>query len=204
MFETPLTVVGRIITDPTLRHVGDQQVVRFRMASNTRRRLPDGNWEAGTSLYLTVSCWSRLASGVAGHLTKGDPVVVAGVAHTSEYVDREGLPRSSLELRASAVGPDLGRCTAQVSRPARSAAEDGAAADAGPVPGGDATDVATDDPTDVATDVTTDAATDPFIPAVAVGDERGDEPGPVRDAGRAHNGPDDPGDPADEGLPLSA
>jgi single-strand DNA-binding protein len=118
MFETPFTVVGTIITDPILRRVGDQEVYKFRVASNSRRRTPDGNWEPGNSLYVSVNCWGkRLVKGVAGSLGKGDAVIVVGHVHTSEYEDREGVRRSSLEVRATAVGPDLARSVAGIDRP---------------------------------------------------------------------------------------
>ncbi|CAN5346791.1 single-stranded DNA-binding protein [soil metagenome] len=107
MFETPLTVTGRIVTDPVRRRVGDQELVKFRLASNARRRTGEGTWEPGNSLYLTVNCWGKLAAGVSGSLTKGDAVIVVGHVYTSEYEDREGIKRSSAELRATAVGPDL-------------------------------------------------------------------------------------------------
>jgi single-strand DNA-binding protein len=55
--------------------------------------------------------------GVAGSLGKGDPVIVVGYVHTSEYDDREGVRRSSLEVRATAVGPDLARSVAGIDRP---------------------------------------------------------------------------------------
>lgn len=117
MFETPFTVVGTIITDPILRSVGDQQVYKFRVASNSRRRTADGNWEPGNSLFVSVNCWSKgLVKGVGASLRKGDPVIVVGDVHTSEYDDREGNRRSSLELRATAVGPDLARSSAIVDR----------------------------------------------------------------------------------------
>ena len=38
MFETPITVVGRIITDLRRRVVAGQEVISFRVASNSRRR----------------------------------------------------------------------------------------------------------------------------------------------------------------------
>ena len=57
MFETPFTIVGNIVTDPIHRRVGDQEVVKFRVASNSRRRTADGNWEPGNSLFVTVNCW---------------------------------------------------------------------------------------------------------------------------------------------------
>ena len=117
MFETPIHVVGTIITDPILRRVGDQEVYKFRVASNSRRRTAEGQWEPGNSLYVSVNCWGkRLVKGVGGSLGKGDPVIVVGYVHTSEYDDREGVRRSSLEMRATAVGPDLGRSIASIDR----------------------------------------------------------------------------------------
>jgi single-strand DNA-binding protein len=116
MFETPITVVGRIVTDPRRRTVGDRDVVKFRMASNARRRTGDGNWEPGDSLFVNVNCWGRLVTGVAGSLKKGDAVIVVGSVHTSEYDDREGIRRSSLEMRATAVGPDLARYIATIRK----------------------------------------------------------------------------------------
>jgi single-strand DNA-binding protein len=118
MFETPFHVVGTIITDPIRRRVGDQEVYKFRVASNSRRRTADGNWEPGNSLYVSVNCWgNKLVKGVGASLGKGDPVIVVGYVYTSEYEDREGVRRSSLEVRATAVGPDLARSIASIDRP---------------------------------------------------------------------------------------
>jgi single-strand DNA-binding protein len=124
MFETPFTVVGNIVNDPVHRRVGDQEVIKFRVASNSRRRTPDGTWEAGNSLFVTVNCWGRLVTGVGAALTKGDPVVVVGHLYTSEYEDRDGNRRSSVEVRATAVGPDLARSIARIEHPKRSTEED--------------------------------------------------------------------------------
>ena len=119
MFETPMTVVGRIVTDLRRRVVADQEVISFRVASNSRRRTPEGAWEPGNSLYITVNCWGRLVTGVGAALYKGAPVIVAGVVHTSEYEDKDGIKRSSLEMRASSVGPDLARVVARIELPPR-------------------------------------------------------------------------------------
>lgn len=117
MFETPLTVVGHIVTDPKRRQVGDQEVMKFRVASNSRRRSSDGGWETGNSLFITVNCWGKLVAGVGAALGKGAPVIVVGHIHTSEYEDRDGIRRSSLEMRATAVGPDLSRVFARIEKP---------------------------------------------------------------------------------------
>jgi single-strand DNA-binding protein len=109
-------VVGNIVNDPIRRTVGDQEVLKFRVASNSRRRVADGTWEPGNSLFVTVNCWGRLVSGVGASLGKGSPVIVVGHVHTSEYEDRDGVRRSTLEMRAGSVGPDLSRCIARVEK----------------------------------------------------------------------------------------
>ena len=117
MFETPITVVGRIITDPRRRVVGDQEVISFRVASNSRRRTTEGTWEPGNTLYITVNCWGKLVTGVGAGLYKGAPIIAVGTVHTSEYEDKDGVKRSSLEMRATAVGPDLARSIVRIEQP---------------------------------------------------------------------------------------
>jgi single-strand DNA-binding protein len=127
MFETSLTVVGNVVNDLKRRRVGDQEVLKFRVASNARRRAADGSWEPGNSLFITVNCWGRLVSGVGASLGKGSPVIVSGHIYTSEYEDRDGNQRANLEMRAIAVGPDLSRCIARVEKTVTSGAATAAA-----------------------------------------------------------------------------
>ena len=117
MFETPFTVVGRIITDPRRRRVADQEVISFRLASNSRRRDADGNWEPGNSLYVTVNCWGKLVTGVGAALGKGAAVIAVGHVYTSEYEDKDGFRRSSLEMRATSVGPDVSKAIVKILDP---------------------------------------------------------------------------------------
>lgn len=151
MFETPFTVVGNIVNNPYRQRVGDQEVMRFRVASNSRRRTAEGVWEPGNSLFVSVSCWGKLVTGVGASLGKGDAVIVVGHVHTSEYDDRDGVRRTSVEVRATAVGPDLSRCVARIetlrqsggtgtedARAAAESADDGGDAEADPVDLGDA------------------------------------------------------------------
>jgi single-strand DNA-binding protein len=149
MFETPLTVVGRIVNDPTRRRIGEQEVMKFRVASNSRRRTADGTWEAGNSLFVTVNCWGRLVTGVGATLGKGDPVIVVGNVYTSEYEDRDGVRRSTLEIRATSVGPDLSRVIARIEQPNNAAktTEPAAATEEQPADG-DAADAAEEETAD--------------------------------------------------------
>ncbi len=118
MFETSLTVVGHIVNDPQRRKVGNQELIKFRVASNSRRRTGDGSWEPGNSLFITVNCWGKLVTGVGAALGKGAPVIAVGHVYTSEYEDRDGNRRSSLEMRATSVGPDLSRAIVRIEKPA--------------------------------------------------------------------------------------
>ena len=117
MFETPLTVVGHFVNNPERRQVGTQEVIKFRVASNSRRRTADGGWEPGNSLFINVNCWGKLVTGVGAALGKGAPVIVVGHVYTSEYEDRDGNRRSSLEMRATSVGPDVSRAIVRIEKP---------------------------------------------------------------------------------------
>lgn len=144
MFETPITVVGNIVTKPDRKRVGDQELIKFRVASNSRRRTADGCWEPGNSFFVTVNCWGKLVTGVGAALGKGDPVVVVGYVYTSEYEDKEGNRRSSVELRATSVGPDLARCVARIESRRQSSATSDDAVESAHVD----TDEPVDDPED--------------------------------------------------------
>jgi len=163
MFETPLTVVGRIVTDPRRRRVADQEVISFRLASNSRRRDADGNWEPGNSLYITVNCWGKLVTGVGAALGKGAAVIAVGQVYTSEYEDRDGVRRSSLEMRATSVGPDLSRSIVRILDNVSTASKD-----AEPVP----TSEDTEQESAAAEPAPPAKAAEPALPAKA------DEPAP--------------------------
>lgn len=162
MFETPLTVVGRIITDPRRRRVADQEVISFRLASNSRRRDADGNWEPGNTLYVTVNCWGKLVTGVGAALGKGAAVIAVGHVYTSEYEDKDGVRRSSLEMRATSVGPDVSKAIVQILEPVS------ASKDSDPAPTPEETDTAVDVPVPPAkADVLAKPATADVPPAKA-------------------------------------
>ena|SRR6185437_13863055 len=138
MFETTLTVVGHIVNNPQRRQVGNQEVIKFRVASNSRRRTADGGWEPGNTLFITVNCWGKLVTGVGAALGKGAPVIAYGHAYTSEYDDRDGNRRSSLEMRAIAVGPDVSRAIVRIEKPGYTGpGQDHAPAPAGATPAAD-------------------------------------------------------------------
>jgi len=153
MNETTVTVVGNVASDLKARRVGadDARVVGFRVASSERRwdRVNE-SWTDGDRFSAWVTCWRRLGDGVLVTLVKGDPVVVTGRLSVREYeVGNER--RYSTEIMALAVGPDLARSTATVSRRRPPEAPGSEHADGGAVQGepaslpGDARELSVDD-----------------------------------------------------------
>lgn len=116
MYETQTTVRGTVITDPTTRRVGDDSVFSFRVASNTRYQDRDtGEWKTGGTLYFSANCWGRLGQRASGVLVKGDGIIIQGRLLTNEY-EKDGRLQRDLEMRASALGPDLSRMDVSMRR----------------------------------------------------------------------------------------
>ena len=119
MFETNLTVAGKVVTEVT-RHTfanGDRKTSFRLMARERRFDRESQDWTDGDKVFLQVNCWRRLAEGVAVSLVKGDSVVVAGRFYVREYFTDSGEKRIANELDARSVGPDLAWCTVSVDRP---------------------------------------------------------------------------------------
>jgi len=122
MNETYATVTGNLIGTVNHRTLADgTSVASFRVASNQRRfdRVA-GQWTNGDVLYVSVTCWRRLADNVSASFVANDPVVVHGRLYSREY-EKDGVRRWVTEMEALAVGPDLTRCTAAVRRAPRPA-----------------------------------------------------------------------------------
>jgi single-strand DNA-binding protein len=118
MFETHLTVIGTLITPVNRRRLTDgTAVANFRVASNERRYdRGTESWTDGDSLYVSVACWRQLAENVHATFDIGDPIIVRGRLHTRNYEDKEGRRQTVTELEGLAVGPDLCRATARITR----------------------------------------------------------------------------------------
>jgi single-strand DNA-binding protein len=125
--ETILTLNGNVCGDLTRRTLHDGgDVVSFWLRANERRfDKSTGTWVDGKHFATRVTCWRRLAGQVYESLGKGDPVIVVGKLHTTEY-ESEGQRRFGTELEAFAVGPNLAFCTAQVRRTGPAAGQHGA------------------------------------------------------------------------------
>jgi single-strand DNA-binding protein len=112
MFDTPVTIVGNVLTAPEWRRttVTGTFVVSFKIASTSRRYDRErGVWVDGDHLRVRVVCWKRLGENVSMSLPLGDPVIVHGRLYTRDWTDDQGGRRTTYELDAVAVGHDLSR-----------------------------------------------------------------------------------------------
>ena len=121
---TPIiTVVGRLTRDPELRTTKTgRNVCSFTIAANNRRKNQQtGQWEDGSALFLNCTVWdseySQMAANVANSLLKGMQVIAQGQVHQGSYTDRQGVERTTFEMRVTAIGPDLSRYQANVIDP---------------------------------------------------------------------------------------
>jgi single-strand DNA-binding protein len=120
--DNQVMITGNVVTPPSLRCTRDGTLVTgFRIASTPRRLdRASGQWKDGETLFLSVSCWRSLAENVATSLTKGDAVLVCGRLVSRSYDTSAGERRTSIEIEATSVGPDLTRGVARLARIARS------------------------------------------------------------------------------------
>lgn len=126
---TPIiTVVGRLTRDPELRTTKTgKNVCSFTIASNNRRKNQNtGEWEDGSAIFLNCTAWDseflHLATNIANSLHKGMQVIAQGQISQGRYTDRQGVERTTVELRVDSIGPDLNRYGVDVHEPTRAAA----------------------------------------------------------------------------------
>jgi single-strand DNA-binding protein len=98
-----ITVVGYLGRDPELRYTADgTPVCNFSVATTERRKDRSGEMQDVTT-WFRVNVWRRQAEVASQYLKKGRLVYVEGRLSQSEYQDREGQTRTSLEIQASDI-----------------------------------------------------------------------------------------------------
>ena len=85
-----VVVTGNLTADPELRQLqGGNSLRRLRVASNTRRRQPDGSWGEKAN-YFDVVVWGAQGEAAKRFLTKGSPVAVDGRLEWREWTTESG------------------------------------------------------------------------------------------------------------------
>lgn len=114
--ETVVTLVGNLTADPETREVGASKVANFTVASTPRKFDKDsGEWTDGEALFMRCSIWRDAAEHVSESLQKGARVIVTGRLTQRSY-EKDGQPRTVVELEVDEIGPSLKYATATVNR----------------------------------------------------------------------------------------
>ena len=98
-----MMVIGNLGADPELRYTpSGKAVTNLRVAVNSNRRGPDGEWVEET-LWLRVEVWDQAAERAAEQFRKGNKIYAEGELRAREYEGNDGQKRTSLELRFARV-----------------------------------------------------------------------------------------------------
>jgi single-strand DNA-binding protein len=112
-----ITITGNLVNAPVLRIYGTQQVTRFRIAHNhSYRDAGTGDCVDKGTTFIEVSCWRKLAVNVCESIGKGSAVIVTGRLKSNEWekeIDGRMEKRTTFEIEATAIGPDLSRGATQ-------------------------------------------------------------------------------------------
>jgi single-strand DNA-binding protein len=109
--EAHFSVIGFVATQPRGGYTkGGSRSVSMRVGWTPRSfDRGTGEWADQPSSFITVQCYKKVAEHVAVCLRRGDPVVVRGTLRVREFVDQQGVRRSSVEVMADSIGHDLSR-----------------------------------------------------------------------------------------------
>lgn len=96
-----LDIIGNLTRDPELKNTkaGNDTVAvcNFTVAANS------GFGDHRKTEFVRVNVWRGQAESCAKYLRKGSKVSISGPATVSAYLNNEGKPAASLELRADSI-----------------------------------------------------------------------------------------------------
>ena len=120
----PITLVGRLGADPDVKFgASGKAIARLRVVTNSRRQV-DGQWKDVDATWWSVVAFGPLAEQVTENLSKGSAVIVVGKAKESEWTDKDGNARKSIEVVADSIGPDLRWASGGITREKPTAFDD--------------------------------------------------------------------------------
>jgi len=124
-----IEMTGGLVDDVELRFTpSGKAVANFRLAGKKRVRDAQGQWTDGDPIYLTVSCWEKLAENVAETLVrKGQRVTVTGNLE-QQWWEKDGQKNSKYVIVAKTVAVDLQFSTYKENATAPATATGGAPA----------------------------------------------------------------------------
>lgn len=96
-----IIIVGYLGREPEVRYLQDATpVCNFSVATTERKKDKSGEYHDQT-LWFKVTLWRKLAELAGRYLSKGSQVYIEGRLSQTEYQDRDGVTRTSLEVNAT-------------------------------------------------------------------------------------------------------
>jgi single-strand DNA-binding protein len=108
MNETNLTIRGNLVADPERITSTKGDFTTFRVAVNEfYRDQTTGSYVDGRSSFFKVVAYRALGANAHKSLSKGTPVLIHGILRINQWQTANGDPRSTPEIEAINLGPDL-------------------------------------------------------------------------------------------------
>jgi single-strand DNA-binding protein len=100
MKNNQVTLRGNVGTDVTLKALAnDQKVLNFNLATNSRFKDKDGEWQKNTEWHH-IKVWGARAEKLSTLLEKGNEVIVEGKIVSRSYKTKEGVEKYITEIHA--------------------------------------------------------------------------------------------------------
>jgi single-strand DNA-binding protein len=120
--EPVVTVTGNLVKDPELKFTANGKPVASFTIANTPR-FPDqatGQWKDHETWFVPCTAWDAIAENCCETLQKGMAVLATGRLRARSWEDPNGGgKRSRVEMTVDAIGPDLRRSMARVTKVTR-------------------------------------------------------------------------------------
>jgi single-strand DNA-binding protein len=99
-----ITVKGNVGSEPELKFSKNNTAYITLSVAYTPRVKDGDNWKDGETMWFRVVQFGTKAEATADMIKKGDSVLVTGSLKQSNYTDKEGTEKTSLELTADHIG----------------------------------------------------------------------------------------------------
>ena len=93
-----IKIEGNLGSDPEMKMFKDETLASFSLAHTPRSKGASGQWEDGETIWFRVTFWNSKSDSVLENLKKGDKVLVIGKLSQSNYVNKAGEAKNSLEI----------------------------------------------------------------------------------------------------------
>jgi len=94
-------LMGRLVADPDLKQTPNGiSLATARLAVERRYKSANGERESD---FINIAAWRNTGEFLSRYFRKGDMVAVQGPIQTRNYVDRDGINRTSVEVVADQV-----------------------------------------------------------------------------------------------------